>query len=1101
MSVADEKTSRPGAGASMGDDPEQIIRPVETTMEHVGAEVTNLPDQVSPDEPVGKEIEYIEDTDQNAPEKPFDVLEEEAKLIAGNPYADLSNEEVKSIASVSSTSKILDIYMERLRLNATSEVRKVDTTAQMIYGIGDYLRDIEDRMRKLESQVTTNTQNEAKGADPSVGNTSGPADFKTVFCTCDEELAADFVDITADKRWEERKSFSLKSEPRHFLTVLCETQVDDATRKSSEWVLKPETEILALRLCSKPLALFFEKLAGYPAHTNNMVRMTKPFSFLIRNATAIKDKLLSLTQLYPLGGDETFSDVTDEQDKGTDPPSTETEHLGSSPAAAEDPWESAEALPHFKEIVNFLDRYLGEKIRLYSSLRAGSHTHVAFDDLWMLFERDDMIVCPKRKQGEYIYSTGVGKDAVDYVSGSYYVPQAFRVLTRHGGVPLWGKLIRSKTENVPRVKKEGANIVDMVDSEMVDRQDQVENTSHKSRYAPLYVYCYMLTYKGQRWTTNTEVFAIKPYERLMEITSLEVYPMTENSRKTSGVDFASRGKQYITYTNISHLQYRGLTLGPDYEEFDGPLIVDFEQAVREGLSEFSSTNDFFSKVSSRTVPEMPVVKIFNGEPQHLQDENVVFDRDESFEVLKKIQDHLDDYSLKKSDSRLKEIIEDLEKQGLIELIIGSITGFALRDRKWKHFDLALLQNVDYGNVSSGWDDLILPKAHRSMVQSMVQTHTANLQGSNSEKDIGLVKGKGKGCIILLHGVPGVGKTSTAECVAAYTGRPLFPITGGDIGYEPIDVETKLQLIFTRAHRWGCVLLIDEADVFLAERDKFDVKRNGLVSVFLRVLEYYSGILFLTTNRVGAFDDAFRSRIHLTLYYPKLDEKQSKKIWAMNIRRVKIMNESMPPGKPPIKYDKQRILEFAEENYDTLRWNGRQIQNAFQTALALARFDVGPSTDKSPRIKVRHFETIGQASIQFDEYLYDVHVGDETKKAKSQKLRADEWKSAPFRAVPRAKDIVRGDWADEVTSAESETSGTDSESEIQERKIKKKLRNLEKQSAERLRPPVNVQKHGSGSRSRSKGKTGKTGHRTQSKKHEISENEQSGGSSDSDSSDS
>lgn len=41
-------------------------------------------------------------------------------------------------------------------------------------------------------------------------------------------------------------------------------------------------------------------------------------------------------------------------------------------------------------------------------------------------------------------------------------------------------------------------------------------------------------------------------------------------------------------------------------------------------------------------------------------------------------------------------------------------------------------------------------------------------------------------------------------------------------------------------------------------------------VFLRTLEYYAGILFLTTNRVALFDDAFKSRIHMSLYYPALD---------------------------------------------------------------------------------------------------------------------------------------------------------------------------------------------------------------------------------------
>ena len=49
---------------------------------------------------------------------------------------------------------------------------------------------------------------------------------------------------------------------------------------------------------------------------------------------------------------------------------------------------------------------------------------------------------------------------------------------------------------------------------------------------------------------------------------------------------------------------------------------------------------------------------------------------------------------------------------------------------------------------------------------------------------------------------------------------------------------------------GIVVLLDEADVFLEERDVKDLNRNALVSVFLRALEYYDGILILTSNRVG-----------------------------------------------------------------------------------------------------------------------------------------------------------------------------------------------------------------------------------------------------------
>jgi hypothetical protein len=57
-------------------------------------------------------------------------------------------------------------------------------------------------------------------------------------------------------------------------------------------------------------------------------------------------------------------------------------------------------------------------------------------------------------------------------------------------------------------------------------------------------------------------------------------------------------------------------------------------------------------------------------------------------------------------------------------------------------------------------------------------------------------------------------------------------------------------------------------------------------VFLRLIEYYQGILFLTTNRLQDFDDAFQSRIHLTVRYDALESIRRAKIWGNFLRKVK-----------------------------------------------------------------------------------------------------------------------------------------------------------------------------------------------------------------------
>jgi hypothetical protein len=251
----------------------------------------------------------------------------------------------------------------------------------------------------------------------------------------------------------------------------------------------------------------------------------------------------------------------------------------------------------------------------------------------------------------------------------------------------------------------------------------------------------------------------------------------------------------------------------------------------------------------------------------------------------------------------------------------------------------------------GFDNLVIPDEHKIMLKAMVNDHLSAQDKKKSPSlrttaDIDLVRGgKGRGLIIFLYGPPGVGKTSTAETIAAYADppRPLYPITCGDLGSQPAEIENNLRRHFKLAHRWGCVLLLDEAEVYLAERDD-DINRNGVVSVFLRTLEYYSGILFLTSNREGLIDEAFKSRIHIALRYQRIDRAGTRQIWTNILRRL---NEDNGNDKQKIKiqFDETALLKWAEAHFDAhdagLRkttWNGRQIRNAFQTAIAMASYD-------------------------------------------------------------------------------------------------------------------------------------------------------------------
>jgi len=56
-------------------------------------------------------------------------------------------------------------------------------------------------------------------------------------------------------------------------------------------------------------------------------------------------------------------------------------------------------------------------------------------------------------------------------------------------------------------------------------------------------------------------------------------------------------------------------------------------------------------------------------------------------------------------------------------------------------------------------------------------------------------------------------------------------------------------------------------------------------VFLRTLEYYRGIIILTTNRVKDIDDAIQSRISVALHYGPLGLDTRKTIWESFLKKA------------------------------------------------------------------------------------------------------------------------------------------------------------------------------------------------------------------------
>ncbi|KAI4593478.1 hypothetical protein KJ359_009369 [Pestalotiopsis sp. 9143b] len=290
----------------------------------------------------------------------------------------------------------------------------------------------------------------------------------------------------------------------------------------------------------------------------------------------------------------------------------------------------------------------------------------------------------------------------------------------------------------------------------------------------------------------------------------------------------------------------------------------------------------------------------------------------------------------------------------------------------------LIKEVTWNKKS--FEHLVVDDETKELVQALVKHQIA------TEKSTDIIDRKGNGLIMLLHGGPGTGKTFTAESVAEMAEKPLFRITCGDIGTEPEKVEKYLDSVLHLGKIWDCIVLIDEAEVFLEQRSLEKLERNALVSVFLRVLEYYEGILILTSNRVGTFDEAFKSRILLSLHYENLTEGQRTKIWKNFFKRLRELNKENDKRELPSSVSsmtepgsRKRKFQGGSEliDFDDIECyvhelaknelNGRQIRNAITTARQLA-----VSRDEPMRYK--HLVHVIRVSSKFDKYLKTVQEG-------------------------------------------------------------------------------------------------------------------------------
>ncbi|KAL8686930.1 MAG: hypothetical protein Q9218_006760 [Villophora microphyllina] len=386
------------------------------------------------------------------------------------------------------------------------------------------------------------------------------------------------------------------------------------------------------------------------------------------------------------------------------------------------------------------------------------------------------------------------------------------------------------------------------------------------------VYCHSIAHDGEDFGTSGQKLRVPSFDGARKIDELTCFPLTFHSgEKTIRSGLVDRGRTYVSLLDAKCQEYSGAA-AMEVEKFDNNKIQKFNCTGRVMVDPVTFR---LQNMSSALVQ---YVSTTNRNPASLSEDDLL-------------------------------------------LCTGTVLGFSFSTKAWAAFAITPLRPVVWNEEA--FKKLVIGPKQRTLVHTLVKAHG---RGQNEEDDI--IQDKGKGLIGLLSGSPGVGKTLTAEAVSEVTHRPLYMISAGELGKDLEDVDTRLDTVLAICRKWKCVLLLDEADVFLQTRSLVDLERNALVSIFLRRLEYYQGILILTTNRVSTIDPAFQN----------LDTESRRIIWRNFIKSPEVTEAE--------------FAKLAEWNL-----NGRQIKNTVACAKSLA-WEEGAELGK------RHVDIVLEAIAEF-----------------------------------------------------------------------------------------------------------------------------------------
>lgn len=163
-------------------------------------------------------------------------------------------------------------------------------------------------------------------------------------------------------------------------------------------------------------------------------------------------------------------------------------------------------------------------------------------------------------------------------------------------------------------------------------------------------------------------------------------------------------------------------------------------------------------------------------------------------------------------------------------------------------------------------------------------------------------------ILNFYGKAGTGKSMTAEAVAQALGKKVYHINYSELESKYVGETPKnIRKAFECATRDDAVLIFDEADSFLGKRltsvtQSADYGVNITRSVLLMELEKFTGVVVFTTNLISNYDEAFKRRILLSVYFEMPDREAREAIWKLHLGAKMPLHSEVTAGSLAARYE-------------------------------------------------------------------------------------------------------------------------------------------------------------------------------------------------------